>query len=48
MWKITRPDAAAILDDELARKSLARYFAVMQNQKPAKFMIAKKLPAEFD
>jgi putative pyruvate formate lyase activating enzyme len=48
MWKIIRPDAAAILDDELARKSLARYFAVMQNQKLAKFMIAKKLPAEFD
>jgi len=47
MWKITRPEAAAILDDELAKKSLARYFAVMQNQKTAKFMIAKRLPAEF-
>jgi putative pyruvate formate lyase activating enzyme len=48
MWKITRPDAVAVLDDKLAKKSLARYFAVMQNQKTAKFMIAKKLPAEFD
>ena len=48
MWKISRPDATAVLNDELAKKSLARYFAVMQNQKPAKFMIAKKLPAEFD
>ena len=48
MWKITRPDATTILNDELVRKSLARYFAVMQDQKPAKFMIAKKLPAEFD
>jgi putative pyruvate formate lyase activating enzyme len=48
MWKITRPDATTILDDGLARKSLARYFAVMQDQKPAKFMIAKKLPAKFD
>jgi putative pyruvate formate lyase activating enzyme len=48
MWKITRPDAVAVLDDELAKKSLARYFAVMQNQKPAKFMIAKRFPAEFD
>ncbi len=48
MWKITRPDAVAVLNDELAKKSLARYFAVMQNRKPAKVMIAKTLPAEFD
>jgi putative pyruvate formate lyase activating enzyme len=48
MWKIARPDADAVLKDELAKKSLARYFAVTQNQKPAKFTIAKELPAEFD
>jgi putative pyruvate formate lyase activating enzyme len=48
MWKITRPDAVAVLNDKLAKKSLARYFAVMQNEKTAKFLIAKKLPAEFD
>jgi putative pyruvate formate lyase activating enzyme len=48
MWKITRPDAAAVFDDELAKKSLARYFAVAQNQKTAKFLIAKKLSADFD
>jgi len=48
MWKITGPDAVAVFDDELAKKSLARYFDVVQNQKKAKFMIAKKLPAEFD
>ena len=48
MWKITRPDAVTVLDDELAKKSLARYFDVMHNKKTSKFMIAKKLPAEFD
>src|SRR3990170_7443534 len=48
MWKLLRPDAAAVLDDELAKKSLARYFAVFRNEKSAKFIIAKKLPAEFD
>jgi len=48
MWKITRPDAVAVINDELAKKILARYFAVMQNEKTAKFMTAKKLPAEFD
>jgi putative pyruvate formate lyase activating enzyme len=48
MWKILRPDAVAVLNDEMAKKSLFRYFAVMENIKPAKFAIAKKLPAEFD
>jgi len=47
MWRILRPDAAAVLRDKMARKSLARYFAVVQDEKSAKFMIAKKLPAEF-
>lgn len=47
MWRILRPDAAAVLKDKKARASLARYFAVVENEKPAKFMIAKKLPAEF-
>lgn len=48
MWKISNRDAEAIIDDELAKKSLSRYFAVMQNKKTAKFMVAKLLPAEFD
>ena len=48
MWRISRPDSVAVLEDKLAKKSLRRYFSVMQNEKPAKFMIAKKLPAEFD
>jgi len=47
MWRILRRDAETVLNDKMARKSLARYFSVMQNEKPAKFMIAKKLPAEF-
>jgi len=47
MWMFQRPDAIAVLNDRLAKKSLARYFAVMQNQSPAKFLIAKKIPTEF-
>jgi putative pyruvate formate lyase activating enzyme len=47
MWRIARPDTVAVLEDELARKSLRRYFAVLQFEKPAKFMLSKKLPAEF-
>jgi len=47
MWRFLRSDAIAVLKDEMARKSLDRYFFVMQNEKKAKFMIAKQLPAEF-
>ena len=48
MWELLRPDAVAVLNDEWAKKSLARYFAVMQNKKKAKFLISQKLPAGFD
>ncbi|MEM3479941.1 MAG: hypothetical protein QXV74_07885, partial [Candidatus Bathyarchaeia archaeon] len=48
MWRIFRRDAIEVLSDEKARSSLARYFAVMGDEKPAKFMIAKRLPAEFE
>ena len=42
-----RPDAAAVSGDSNVRRSLGRYLAVMQNEKPAKFAIAKRLVAEF-
>ena len=48
MWAIWRPDAKAVLMNKKARASLARYFAVMEDDKPAKFLIAKKLPAAFN
>ncbi|MEM2500181.1 MAG: LAGLIDADG family homing endonuclease [Candidatus Bathyarchaeia archaeon] len=48
MWRIFRRDAVEVLYDERVRASLSRYFAVMNDEKPAKFMIAKKIPAEFD
>ena len=47
LWAVWRPDAIAVLKDKKAKASLARYFDVMQNSKIAKFLIAKKLPAEF-
>jgi putative pyruvate formate lyase activating enzyme len=47
MWRLFRPDAMAVLNDRMAKKSLSRYFAVAQDEKPAKFMIAKKLRADF-
>ena len=35
------------MSDPLARKSLARYFAITENKKMAKFLIARKVRAEF-
>jgi len=47
MWAVWRPDALTVLRNKKARASLARYFDVMEDDKPAKFVIAKKLPANF-
>jgi putative pyruvate formate lyase activating enzyme len=41
MWRTN------LVPDELAHKSLARYFAVVENRKTAKFLIAKKIAADF-
>jgi putative pyruvate formate lyase activating enzyme len=47
MWTHLRPDAVEVLEDKKAQAALARYFAVSQDKKPAKFMIAKRLAVEF-
>ena len=47
MWELFRPDAAAVTKDANVKSSLNRYFSVIQNEKPAKFLITKKLPALF-
>ena len=48
MLQIFRPDAAAVLRDERARKSLARYFAVMGGKLPARFLVCKRVKAKVD
>jgi putative pyruvate formate lyase activating enzyme len=48
MWRFIRPDAWAVLNDEMVKRSLPRYLSVMKNEKPAKFMIAKTIPAHFN
>jgi putative pyruvate formate lyase activating enzyme len=47
MWRLLRPDAATVSKDSLVIKSLARYFGVTEDKRPAKFMISKKVPAKF-
>lgn len=47
MFATWRPDALAVLNDKKARHSMPRYFSAMQDEKPAKFMITKRLAADF-
>jgi putative pyruvate formate lyase activating enzyme len=47
MWRLLRSDAVAVLKDKRVQSSLGRYFAVMQDEKQAKFMIAKRISARF-
>jgi len=47
MFTAWRPDALAVLNDKKARQGMPRYFDVMQNEKPPKFMIARRLVADF-
>lgn len=48
MWRLTRPDAAAILEDPRVKKSLPRYVEIVKNKKQAKFVIAKSMAVDFD
>jgi len=48
MWKHQHSDSVKVLHDSDALSSLRRYFAVMKDEKPAKFVVAKKIEAEFE
>ncbi len=48
MWTTWKPDARVFPKKKGVRRSLARYFDVQADDKPAKFLIAKKLPAVFN
>jgi putative pyruvate formate lyase activating enzyme len=47
MCVVKRQNTKAVLNDKRARASLKRYFDVMENNKPAKFLISKKLYVTF-
>lgn len=48
MVELFRRDAIEVLENEQVKKSLNRYFAILQNVKPAKFAISKRLDAKFN
>ncbi len=47
MSKDKRQESRAKLEDSLPIKGLRRYFSVVKNEKPAKFVISQKISAEF-
>ena len=46
MWRLTRPDAEAVLSDSRAKRSLPRYLDIVARRRMAKSLIAKRLPVE--
>lgn len=48
MWHFLRPDAESVLRDDKCRRSLARYFDILENRKIPNFLIAKRLAANVD
>jgi len=48
MWRIFRPDAIAVLKDERARRSLHRYFEVMEGNLPARFLVCKRVSVKVE
>lgn len=46
MWYLYRPDAVSVWRDEEVRKRLNWYYQVMNNQKPAKYLICKRIPID--
>ena len=48
MWRLTRPDAAAVLEDPRVKRSLPRYVEIVKNRKQAKFVIAKSMAVDYD
>lgn len=47
MWAAIRPDSIAVLRDENCKRSLSRYFDIVQSKKKAKYMIARSLRLDF-
>jgi len=47
-WELVRPDAVTVWKSKVVRDKLSWYYDVMTNRSPAKFVIARYVPAEGD
>ena len=48
MWKLIRPDAYRVWNNDAVQERLWRYYAVFNNRLSAKFLIALKVDADVD
>ncbi|MFX1486942.1 MAG: hypothetical protein ACFFBS_07625 [Promethearchaeota archaeon] len=48
MWRIFRPDAARVWKDEVVQERLGRYYDIIGDKVPAKFLICKKIETKID
>ncbi len=44
----SRPDSIAVLDDQVAQETFSRYWAVIRNDKRAKFLILKEIEVDYN
>lgn len=47
MWKLVRPDAVKVWDNPEIRERFKRYWRIMHDEVPARYLIAKKVPVHF-
>ena len=48
MWRIFRPDATRVWKNEIVQERLRRYYDIIGDKVPAKFLICKKIEAKID
>lgn len=48
LWRIYRPDAVAVWEDEVVKERLSWYYRVMRDEAPAKYHIAARVDAPKD
>ena len=46
LWKIMRPDAVKIWHYNEVKRRLEHYYNVMENKRPAKYRVVKRIPVE--
>jgi len=48
VWRFIRPDALVVWNNSEVRKRLSHYYSIMKGKIPAKYLIAKSFPVDFD
>ncbi len=46
MWRVLRPDSITVWRNDEVRRRLSHYYAVMRGERPAKYLVVKRVPVE--